>query len=346
MAVKQHSNGKWYAKFTVKGVTKHLLCAGATTQKQAEEIENAFKYKLLQQLNGVIPMEERKMSVDKLCDKFLQYSELNKRSYKQDKSRVKVIREYFKRCRHINNIKLDDIEQFKRYLLNKGLKEVTVNRYLEVISKMFNIAIRNDWTTKNPIEQDVKFALKNDNNFRCLTLKEQNKLLEVVKGTYLEGIIIFALNTGIRKSDILPLMWEDIKSYNDKVIHLYIRKSNKYVDMPCTKMLLDFIERTPKENRHGAMFINPLTKQQPREIKRAWNTAKRKVGIKNFRFHDLRHTVATRLVNAGVPLPTVQKVMTHSDITTTMRYVHTPSEEMFKAMEVLNSCNEVSIQNG
>ena len=210
---------------------------------------------------------------------------------------------------------------------------------------MFNIAIRNDWTKKNPIEQDVKFSLKNDNNFRCLSLKEQNKLLEVVKGTYLEGIIIFALNTGLRKADILSLMWEDIKSYNDKVMHLYIGKSNKCIDMPCTKMLYDFLERTPIEDRHGAIFINPLTKRQVKEIKRAWKTAKRKAGIENFRFHDIRHTVATRLVNAGVPLPTVQKVMTHSDITTTMRYVHTPSEEMYKAMEVLNSCNEVSIQN-
>lgn len=346
MTVKQHSNGKWYAKFTVKGVTKHLLCAGAKTQKQAEEIENAFKYKLLQQLNGVIPMEEKKMSVDKLCDKFLEYSEMNKRSYKQDKSRIKVIREYFKRCLYINNIKLDDIEQFKRFLLNKGLKAVTVNRYLEIISKMFNIAVRNEWIGKNPIEQDVKFTLKNDNDFRYLTLEEQERLLDVVKGTYLEGIVIFALNTGLRKSDILPLMWEDIQSYDDKIMHLYIRKSNKYIDMPCTKMLYDFIERTPIENRHGAIFINPLTKRQVKEIKRAWNTAKRKADIKNFRFHDLRHTVATRLVNAGVPLPTVQKVMTHSDITTTMRYVHTPSQELFKAMEVLNSCNEGLIQNG
>ena len=345
MSAYQKDNGKWYCIFQINGERKHLLCKGATNKKEAEQMENAFKYKLQQQQNGVVPREERKMSVDKLCDKFLQYSELNKRSYKQDKSRVKVIREYFKRCKYINNIKLDDIEQFKRYLLSNGKKKITANRYLEVISKMFNIAIRNDWVKKNPIEQDVKFELENDNKFRCLSLKEQNKLLEVVKGTYLEGIILFALNTGIRKSDILPLMWEDIKSYNDKVIHLYIRKSNKSVDMPCTKMLLNFIERTPKEDRHGAMFINPLTKQQPKEIKRAWKVAKKKAGIENFRFHDLRHTVASRLVNAGVPLPTVQKVMTHSDITTTMKYVHTPDEEMFKAIEVLNSYNEVLIQN-
>ncbi len=118
------------------------------------------------------------------------------------------------------------------------------------------------------------------------------------------------------------------------------------VEHGCTQMLYDYIERTPKENTKGAIFINPLTKRLPKDIKRAWNAAKKKAGIENFRFHDLRHTVATRLVNAGVLLPTVKKVMTHSDISTTMRYVHTPGGEMFKAMEVLDSCNKGIIQNG
>lgn len=344
MTVKQRKNGKWYCRFQVNGERLHLLCPGATNKKDAEQMENAFKYRLQQQQNGVISKEEKKMTVDKLCDKYLEYSELNKKSYKQDKSRVKHIRECFKKCKYINNIKLDDIEQFKRLLLNKGLKKVTVNRHLEVISKMFNIAICNKWAVENPI-RNVKFKLKNDNNFRCLTIEEQKRLFKAVKGTYLEGIIIFALNTGLRKSDILPLLWEDIRSYDDKVIHLYVRKTNKYVDMPCTKMLYEFIERTQKDKRHGAIFINPLTKQPPKDIKRAWNTAKKKARIENLRFHDLRHTVATRLVNAGVPLPTVKKVMTHSDIATTMRYVHTPEAELFKAMEVLNSCNEDLIQN-
>ena len=101
-----------------------------------------------------------------------------------------------------------------------------------------------------------------------------------------QRIVIFALNTGLRKSDILPPHWEDIK-YADNIIHLYIRKTNKYANMPCTQMLLDFIEKTPKENRHGAIFINPLTKRPPKEIKRAWNIAKQKANIENLRFHDL-----------------------------------------------------------
>lgn len=335
---------KWYCSFQINGERKHLLCRGAKNKKEAIQMENAFKYRLQQQQNGIISREETKFSVDRLCDTFLAYSKTNKKSYKQDKSRVKVIRKFFCKYKYINSIRLDNIEQFKNELLSRGLKQVTVNKYLEIISKMFNIAIRNKWTVENPVK-DTKFTIINDNKFRILGIDEQNKLLDAVKGTYLEGIIIFALNTGLRKSDILPLKWEDIQSYNDKVIHLYVRKTNKYVDMPCTNMLYEFLERTPKGNRHGALFINPITKKAPKEIKRAWNTAKSKAGIKNFRFHDLRHTVATRLVNAGVPLPTVKLVMTHSDISTTMKYVHTPQEELFKAMDVLNSCNESTIQN-
>ena len=59
MTVRQHSNGKWYCRFMVRGVSKHLLCDGATNAKEAKEIENAFMYKLQQQLNGVIPKNPR-----------------------------------------------------------------------------------------------------------------------------------------------------------------------------------------------------------------------------------------------------------------------------------------------
>ena len=63
-----------------------------------------------------------------------------------------------------------------------------------------------------------------------------------------------------------------------------------------------------RKTEKGLCLLNPLTKRLPKEIKRAWNTAKKKAGIENFRFHDLRHTVATRLVNAGVPLPTLKRL--------------------------------------
>lgn len=80
MAVKQHSNGKWYCRFQLKGERKHLLCKGAKNRKEAEQIENAFKYKLQQQQNGIIPRNDNGVTLNKVFDNFLAYSEHNKKA--------------------------------------------------------------------------------------------------------------------------------------------------------------------------------------------------------------------------------------------------------------------------
>ena len=72
-------------------------------------------------------------------------------------------------------------------------------------------------------------------------------------------------------------------------------------------------------------------------MEKEWNKIKAKAGITDFRFHDLRHTVGTRLAQNGIPVPVIRDIMAHSDIKTTMRYVHTAEEQMQKAMAVLNS---------
>ena len=74
-------------------------------------------------------------------------------------------------------------------------------------------------------------------------------------------------------------------------------------------------------------------------FKNIWTKIKDKAEVENFRFHDLRHTVGTRLAKANVPVPVIREILAHSEIKTTMRYVHTASEELQKAMNVLNSYN-------
>ena len=73
---------------------------------------------------------------------------------------------------------------------------------------------------------------------------------------------------------------------------------------------------------------------------------KKKAGIENFRFHDLKHTVGTRLALNNVPIFVIKEVLDHSDISTTMRYVHTANEQILSAMNVLNSFNQNNVQNG
>ena len=73
------------------------------------------------------------------------------------------------------------------------------------------------------------------------------------------------------------------------------------------------------------------------DIKKAWTTVLKDAKVENFRFHDLRHTAITRMVEKGIPLPVVQEIAGHTKIETTMRYNHTIPAQKLAAIEVLNS---------
>lgn len=338
-------NGKWYCRFQLNGERKHLLCTGATNKKEAEQMENAFKYKLQQQQNGIIPRNEKGVSLNKVLDNFLDYSQHNKKSYKQDKSRVKLLKEYFK-IRYAKDVKPSDIEQLKSHLLNKGLSKATINRYLEIISKAFNMAIDNEWLSKSPIKKNIKFLQKNY-VVRSLSQEEEKRLMDVLSETkyeYLKGIVVVALNTGLRRQNILDLTWEQI-NLTERVIEITENKANKHILKPINDTLLQYFQNIPEENRCGYVFINPITGQKCKEIKRVWKTVKEKANIENFRFHDLKHTVGTRLAEKGVPIPVIKEVLDHSDIKTTMRYVHTADKQILSAMNQLNSNRKDLVQN-
>ena len=345
MTVYQKDNGKWYCLFQVNNERKHKLCAGAKDERQALEMETAFKFRLMQQQNGVIPRDDKGVATASVLDSFLEYSEPNKKSHKQDKSRVKILKEYFK-SRYAKDIKPNDIEKLKSHLLKKKLSKVTVNRYLEILSKAFNMAIDNELLEKNPIKKNTKFIQKNY-VVRSLSIDEENRLMKVLsqpRYAYLRGIVIVALNTGLRRQNILDLTWEQI-DLNGRIIEITENKANKHILKPINDQLLAYFNTFPFEQRKGYVFINPLTKQKCKEIKRAWRTVKEKANIENFRFHDLKHTLGTRLAQMNIPMPVIREVLDHSDMKTTMRYVHTANSQILSALNQLNSYNEDLIQN-
>ena len=194
-------NGKYYCRFQINGERHHYLCSGATSVKEAEKMENAFKYKLMQQQNGVIPKELTKMTISKLMAVFLEYSKTNKKSYKSDISKAKLINKYFRASTLIQDITPKMIEDFKKYLLDEGKSKTTVNRYYEQLSTAFNMAVNNNYLLKNPCKFVKKFPVQNY-SIRYLTEDEEKRLFAVLPN-YLKDIIVVALNTGLRKTNIL-----------------------------------------------------------------------------------------------------------------------------------------------
>ena len=82
---------KWYYQFMLNGERKHGLCTGASDKKEAEQIENAIKFRLAQQQNGVIPREEKNISLKQLKSSYIRYAKCNKSSYTKDLSFLKYI---------------------------------------------------------------------------------------------------------------------------------------------------------------------------------------------------------------------------------------------------------------
>lgn len=343
---------KWYYQFMLNGERKHGLCSGASDKKEADQFENAIKYRLAQQQNGVIPREEKKVPLFKLRNLFENYSKNNKKSYKSDIYMLNIIQSYFGANTVAQKITPNKIEQFKEFLkTERNAKNSTINHYLTTLSKMFNVGIDNGIIRNNPLQKVSK--LREDNHkTRYLTKAEEKRLFIEIEREYevldrythkkkitqpylyLKPIIITALQTGMRRGEILNLKWNNI-DFTQGFIELLETKSGKSRKIPISSTLKEVLLGIKRNSEY--VFVNPRTNGPYTDLKKSFHTVIKKAGINNFRFHDLRHTVATRLVEKNIDLFVVQDILGHSKITTTQRYAHPVPQRKLDAIEVLNN---------
>ena len=188
---------------------------------------------------------------------------------------------------------------------------------------------------KNPCKSVKK--LKEDNQIiRYLTIGEEKRLMEELP-EYLKSIVICALTTGLRLSNILNLKWESVNfEYNFIEILKQENKGHKKIQLPLGSKLRAVFEKMSKREK-GYIFVSHRTGTKYTNINDGFKEALKRANIDNFRFHDLRHTVATRLVANGADLLTVKQYMAHSNISTTQRYMHPTPENMIKAVDILDN---------
>lgn len=319
----------------IKGERVHKLLDGAKDKESAKALEDAERFNLRQIQGGIKKREEKKYSINKAIDLYLNYSKLHKKDYIHDISKTKSIKNFFKN-KNIDDILTKDIENYIKYLrLEKKLSNATINRYLAALKKMFNIAIANEMLHRNPCV-NIKKLKENNEKIRYLTIEEEKRLFEVLP-EHIKPIVVCALQTGMRRSNILNLRWEQIDfEYNFIEIEKQENKGHKIIRIPISEKLLTELKTIGIKN-NGYVFINPETQKPYNTIRKAWLSALKRANIENFRFHDLRHTVATRLVERNVDIRTVQEIMAHSSISTTQRYMHPTPKRKLEAIAVLNS---------
>lgn len=325
-------NDKYYCRFQIKGERHHYLCKGAKTKQQAEQIEAALKFKLMQQQSGVLPKDEKRFSLNEVMEDYIKWAKLNKSSYQKDIYRLNIVKDLWKTKKYVDDLKPIDIEELKGNLLSLGKSQVTVNRFLEILSKMFNVGITNKKVKENLITSDVKFKKKNY-SVRFLTKQEEKRLLKVLPDSF-RDLVEADLNCGLRRENICGLDWSQV-NMELRYLEILKNKGNKHIVLPVNNKLYEILNKTPKEKRVGYVFINPNTGDRYRNIERMWAKWCKEAKVDNFRFHDLRHTVGTRLAEKGVAPAVIKEVLAHSDIQTTMRYIHITQNHLKEAMTKL-----------
>lgn len=183
-------------------------------------------------------------------------------------------------------------------------------------------------------EEKLKHARDSGNQWR----KERGyELMPEFNGDYLKPMVLLSINTGLRKSELLGLVWEHINFYT-KLLSIpgSESKSKKTKHIPLNKEAYNVLKswKEISNNARGLVFQNHDGKKFT-DIKKVWESLRKAADIKNFRWHDMRHHFASRLVMAGVDLNTVRELLGHADIKMTLRYAHLAPEHKARAVEKL-----------
>jgi integrase len=230
------------------------------------------------------------------------------------------------------------IAGYKAQRRNEGASSSTINRELYMLSKAFNLAVKEwEWLSENPVSK-VSKERENNERDRWLSYEEEKRLLNN-SPDWLSDVITFALHTGLRQDELLSLEWSRVV-FSPGTILIQETKNGKPKTLPLNKIAVNILEEKSKVRsvKNDLVFLSGSgTKINRSNLKRALKKVLEKVGIKDFRFHDLRHTFATRLVQKGEDIYKVAKLMGHKDIRMTQRYAHHSSESLRSGVDVLVS---------
>ncbi|MBF0517588.1 MAG: site-specific integrase, partial [Nitrospirae bacterium] len=271
-----------------------------------------------------------------LAEQYLTWAE-RQRSFRSKKGFILQLVDVFGNVplRKFNTMML---EQFQTERMAKGNKPATVNRLLATVKHMFTKAVEWEWVEEFAFKKvrQVKLPQENNRRLRYLSQEECQKLLNNCD-SHLHPIVATALNSGMRKGEILSLKWENVDLKHGFILLSTDTKNGERREIPINATLKAVFQVIKRRLDIPYVFFDNATGKPYDDVRRSFNTACRKSGIKDFHFHDLRHTFASHLVMAGVDITTVKELLGHKTLTMTLRYAHLAPSHKVKAVDVLDN---------
>ena len=250
------------------------------------------------------------------------------------KAYLKILLSHFGKfqLRHINRRMIGEFKIIRATtptVHNKQRSVRSLNMELELLRTILNYCVANDWMEKTPFMgsnltgHKLIEKSKENRRERVLTDEEEHRLLAVCTGerSHLRGLIITAVDTGMRRGELLKLEWSHV-DLATRMLRLPARitKTKKPRTLALTRRAFDELSRLQASCPIGQDLVFGIRDN----FKRAWGTAKRMAGIEGLNFHDLRHSFITRANESGLSRDVVTKASGHTTLDAYERYVHAP----------------------
>lgn len=322
-----NKKGNWYIDYYVDGKRKREKIG--PSKKLAETVLKKRKIQIAEGKFLDIKKEER-IKFSDFSDEFLGiYSKANKKSWQRDEDCINSFKRHFE-GKYLHEINTKDIEKYKIERIKKVCKS-TVNRELSCLKTLMNKAVEWEKLITNPAKKIKKFKVQNKRT-RYLEAYEINRLIDCC-GISIRPIVVTAVNTGMRKHELLDLEWKDV-DFGNGIIYIRNTKNSEVRGIPMNDTVKGLLSSL--RGKVFSKYVFCKTDGTPfRSVKTAFSTALRKADIKDFTFHDLRHTFASHLVMNNTDLKTVQELLGHKSIEMTMRYSHLSASHKKRAVNRL-----------
>lgn len=236
----------------------------------------------------------------------------------------------------LDEIKTQDVTKWLAEKGAGGLAPATIEKIRVVFSRSFELA--RQWETPggavNPV-RNVPRKRFNNARERYLTAAEADRLFQALEASdqpQLKPIVELLLLTGARKRELLDAQWQHV-DLERRAWFIPTTKTGKPRHVPLSQDAIDVIQTLPRFPGCPWLLPNPKTLKPFVDFKRTWDTARDAAGLHGLRVHDLRHSAASFMINAGTDLYVVGRVLGHADHQSTMRYSHLADDTLMKAVE-------------
>jgi integrase len=257
------------------------------------------------------------------------------------------------------------VEKWRSKRLSGGIKPATVNRDITVLKSALSKAVEWKFIESNPLSTFKPAKIDKSAKVRYLDKEEiirlrgalnerERKLMEERSSAnewrrergreellndplyYIKALVLLSINTGLRRGEILSLTWENV-DLNRAIITITgdFAKNGKTRHVPLNAEALIILQQWQKRTSSQGLIFPSKQGKKLKSVKSAWSGILELAKIKNFRWHDMRHHFASKLVMAGVDLNTVRELLGHSDMAMTLRYAHLAPEHKANAVAKL-----------